>query len=138
MKLHLGVTELPYAHEGLTTGDVAGFLEDKYHVMEVFFETHQKEIAGYLGESLKGALETLMMGGPGGLQFSSAGEDIKARFREFLYMKEMDALGYPGVPTKASLKGVSHRFKNKRGTPGRPSFIDTGLYENSFTAWVDG
>jgi hypothetical protein len=52
-------------------------------------------------------------------------------------MKEMDRLGYPGVPTKASLDGVSHRFKNKRGAPGRPSFSDTGLYEDSFVAWID-
>ena len=38
---------------------------------------------------------------------------------------------YPGVPAKASLKGTSIRFKYKRVAPGRPTFQDSGLCEDS-------
>jgi hypothetical protein len=38
----------------------------------------------------------------------------------------------------AALHGVSHRFKHPYARRARrPSFIDTGLYQNSFAAWVD-
>jgi hypothetical protein len=152
MILHLGVIEIPYneppppgkrrkkkVEAGTqTTGDVATFLEDKYHVMEAFFEVHQDDIAKDLEDGLAGTLENLAMGAPPSADpFGAAASAIKARFSAFLESKEMDTLGYPGVPTKASLEGISHRFKNRRGMPGRPSFVDTGAYENAFMAWVD-
>lgn len=134
--LHLGVVDYP-REDGLTVGDVAGFLETKYHVMEIFYEIHQDEIAKALENSYRGALDNLLMGGPRDADPSlGASAKIETRFRQFLFMREMDSLGYPGVPTQASLDGVSHRFKSKRG-PVRPSFIDTGLYEQSFIVWMD-
>ena len=134
--LHLGVVDYP-REEGLTVGDVAGFLEDKYHVMEVFYEIHQDEVVAALINSYKGALDNLLMGGPRNADPSlRASAQIETRFRQFLFMKEMDALGAPGIPTQASLDGVNHRLKSGRG-PVRPSFIDTGLYENSFIIWLD-
>ena len=150
--LHLGVVEVPYneplpagkrrrkkvAAGTQTTGDVAEWLENKYHVMEAFFELHQDAIALDLEDGLAGTLEGLAMGAPPSADpFGAAASKIKERFSKFLESKEMDTLGYPGVPTKASREGVSHRFKNRRGTPGRPSFVDTGAYENAFLAWVD-
>ena len=150
--LHLGVIEIPYNEPPppgkrrkkkvvagtQTTGDVAEILEAHYHIMEVFFETHQDEIAKDLEDGLAGTLESLAMGAPPSADpFGAAMSKLKERFSHFLESKEMDTLGYPGVPTKASLEGVSHRFKNRRGMPGRPSFVDTGAYENAFQAWVD-
>lgn len=150
--LHLGVVDIPYAEEprktarpekgdnARSTGDVAEYLENKYHVMEHFFQAHGDDIAALLENSVAGSLETLLMGGvtpPGFDLNASALEQIKKLFSKFLSNREMDALGYPGIPTLASIMGVNHRFKSGKGTPGRPSFIDTGLYEASFKAWID-
>lgn len=152
--LHLGVADVPYAQapgaahrytrahskgSAVTTGDVAEWLEDKYHPMEVFAQQHMDDLAKDLEGSLQGALEDLLMGAPAGADaFGSATSKVEERFKEFLSLKEMDALGYPGVPTQASLRGVSHRFKHPYARrPPRPSFIDTGLYQSSFKAWVE-
>lgn len=150
--LHLGVVDSPYneapppgkrrrkklAAGHVTTGDVAGFLENRYHVMEVFATLHSEDtIAPALENSLAGALESVLMGAPLTLDpFGGAMSVIEDRFRQFIDSKEMDRLGYPGVPTKASIKGIRRRFKN-RLDPGRPSFQDTSLYESSVRAWVE-
>lgn len=157
--LHLGVIDIPYvdkekpaarrkrlkagkppAPDELTTGDVAEILEDKYHVMEVFYEVHKDDVAKDLEESVAGALETIMMGGPSDIDpFGGATSKIDERFTDFLTNREMEKLGYEGVPTQAALEGVNHRLKhpyakkNKR----RPSFIDTGLYQASFKSEVE-
>jgi len=160
--LHLGVIDVPYQHEpeapkkvpirkgvrkgsavrksdfiggGKTTGDVAEILEEKYHVMRIFFENKGQKIADSLVNSYAGALESLMMGAPIEHDpFGTAGDDIKELFTKFIDQKEMDTMGYPGVPTKAALMGRSKRFKRNKG-PERPSFQDTGLYEDNFKAW---
>jgi hypothetical protein len=149
--LHLGVDDIPYSEApppvkrgrkpagtaNETTGDVAEILEDKYHIIQIFYEQHQKDVALALESSLVGALESLLLGAPTNLSpLGEATDKIQTAFKRFLSEKEMDRLGYPGIPTKASLMGISHRFKGKKGSP-RPSFIDTGLYENSFRSWVD-
>ena len=143
-KLHLGVVEQPYSeipgleHVAVTTGDVAEWLESKYHVYEIFFEEHVKDIANAMTESMAGSLETFMQTGVAPLDpLLQAESVIETIFKAFLTNKEMEALGYPGVPTRAALEGISKRFKNHRG-PRRPSFIDTGLYQASFKAWFDG
>lgn len=154
--LHLGVIDIPYSGAAVevqgskrrrkikagdqTTGDVAEILEAKYRVMEVFYEAHQDEIAKSMEDGLSAALESLMMGSPIGLDpFGSAVAATEQAFKKFLDNKEMDALGVPGVPTEAALKGVNHRLKHPyaMSNPERPSFIDTGLYENSFKVWID-
>lgn len=153
--LHLGVVEMPYAKtpgrgkakaSQITTGDVAEILEAKYHVMEVYANEQGGAVATALENSVTGAIENLMLGAPpSNNPFGEGTEAIQTAFQKFIESKAMDALGVPGVPTKASLMGVSHRFKNKRNkgkggkTSGtaRPSFDDTGLYVNSMRAWVD-
>jgi len=141
--LHLGVMDQPYDNSlGATTGSVAEILEEKYHVMEVFFESRIDDVTDALEKSIQGALDALDMGAPVENidPFGSATADIEAAFRHFLDSQEIERLGIPGVPTQAALDGVSHRFKKPKGKKGakrapRPSFIDTGLYEASMKAW---
>ena len=154
MILHLGVLDVPYqlppptgkrrrkiTAGTQTTGDVAGWLEDKYHLFENFYQLHQEDIAGDLEHSLAGTLENLLLGAPAAdpsQAFASATSQIEDRFKRFLSEKEMEKLGYPGVPTQAALRGVSHRFAHpyaKRAP--RPSFIDTGLLQASMKSWID-
>lgn len=142
--LHLGVTDdLSYAHGGIGVFDVATILEAKYGVMEFFWQTHQQEIVEELSDAIVGSLESLLQGKPPGSDpHAQASPQIERMFNNFLDRKEMDNK-VAGVPTEASLMGVSHRFKKKRKKwvrsvgMTRPSFIDTGTYENSFRAWVD-
>jgi len=124
----------------MSTGDVADILEAQYHVMEIFAEHCEDDIMGYLETSLAGSLESIMQGGGNGPPpFAEAESAIKERFDRFITQKEMDGLGYPGVPTKASLAGVSHRFKHPYARrPSRPSFVDTGLWLASMVAEIEG
>src|SRR5579872_1341599 len=156
MILHLGVIDLPYAepapapkkiraagrrprphkdhakkYGAMTTGDVAEILESKYHIMENFWQLHQADVAKDFEESMSGAFESLVMGGPITLDVhGSATSKIEDRFKQMLSNKELDSLGYPGIPTAAAEAGVSHRFKRAyKKRASRPSFIDTGLFQ---------
>ena len=168
--LHLGVVDIPYvegekvavarkrvkagrhapkpkASSGVkTTGDVAEILEDKYGIMQAFFNYHEADIVGMIEQSAEGALEDLFAGRAVGdvlhnglsAVFAEAEGEIEAKFRDFLSLKEVETLGIPGVPTQAAKDGVSHRFKHPYAKrPARPSFIDTGLYQASFATSVD-
>lgn len=165
LTLHLGVEEFPYnepapapkkvakarkgkkrarrrgggSSGGQTTYDVAVILEAHYHVFRTFYEVHEEEIAEQFAQGMADAIDTLVAGGPpSSAPWASAEQWLIMRFRKFLESKEMDSLSVPGVPTGASLKGTSHRRKGKKGSPGRPSFIDTGLYESAMVAWIEG
>lgn len=149
MILHLGVVDIPYANGAETTGDVAERLEDYYGVMGGYVELHLPEIAQGIEDALAGSLESLMMGAPvTSTPFASGVAKIEQGFRRYLDEEEITKLGRRGVPTKAAMQGISHRFKNPRlsaknkrkglkRNPPRPSFIDTGLYQTSFKAWVE-
>lgn len=157
MKLHLGVLDLPYADNasyketnvrkpkhkpkggGISTFRVAEILERKYGVMGRFVELHGQMIADELANAYEGALESISMGAPVTLDAAgSATQQIEDQFKQMLSNKELDGMGVPGVPTQAALLGHSKRFKQpyKNRAP-RPSFIDTGLYQGAFKAWVD-
>lgn len=157
MILHLGVIDVPY-DDGQTTGDVAEILEgdaDKedsgYQVMGNFAALHADEITEFVEISIREAIENLIAGVPvEGLDpFAQACIDIGKLFPSYLNDEEIVATGQTGVPTKAALLGVRTSFKKKselvdaktyrsrvRGMR-RPSFVDTGLYRDSFLAWVD-
>lgn len=158
LTLHLGVVDIPYAYDqqqvgkngkplkrakkvtlSTTTGDVAEILEAKYHLIEVFYEEHEDDIAKAFEESLAATFENVLLGvPPPNDPFAAANNKIEAMFKTFLSSQEVERIGIPGTPTKAALAGVSHRFAHpyaKRAP--RPSFIDTGLYEASFSAWMD-
>ncbi|OYV61587.1 MAG: hypothetical protein B7Z69_00550 [Actinobacteria bacterium 21-73-9] len=149
--LRLGVVDIPYVRrptavavnraakgsgEPATTGSVAQILEDRYHVMEVFYETHAEVIGDQIANSIAGAIETLNMGGTPADPFASAAEGLREQFHDFISSAAIEGLGIPGVPTKAALEGVNHRLKSGRGLR-RPSFRDTGLYQASFRAWTE-
>jgi hypothetical protein len=158
--LHLGVNDVPYAGEPRkpraqakkgkanrpvkvangqqTTGDVATWLENKYHIMEAFFESYSGEATDAIAHSVASAIEALLTGAPmeGLNPFAGAESELQEAFKIFLESAEIETLGIPGVPTKAALDGVNHRLKSKQGGR-RPSFIDTGQYEAAFRAWVD-
>ena len=72
--LHLGVVDVAYESDGkpTTTGDVAGYLEDEYHVMRTFLELHEQDIADAVAQQLMGLMENAKMGQPlviGSIQF---------------------------------------------------------------------
>lgn len=147
VKLVMGVVEIPYANlptkDGKpgaggtqTTYDVARWLEAKYGVMETFARMQEPAIAAVLENALAGHLENLLMGAPASDPFVSVTEELGQMFRTFLDEDEVRAAGVPGTPTAASLKGVNHRMKSKKG-PVRPSFIDTGLYRSSAKFWIE-
>ena len=119
-----------------TTGDVAGWLEDKYKPMEAYLATHGQEVADNLAQSMLGAMEAQLMGGPAGDPYAEGASKIEEGFKAFLSAGEIETLGIPGLPTGAASRGVNHRLKLKKGAP-RPSLIDTGLYQSSFKAWVE-
>ncbi len=152
IKLHLGVADLPYSHtENLgqvkkgpnqgkdyasTTGDVAVILEEKYGIMEHFWNAHLEEITKYLEDGIEGAFESLMMGAPPSPDpFAAGTTEVEKLFQTFLDSGEIEQMGVPGVPTKASLERRSLRFKKKKNPKSRPSFIDSGTYESSFRCW---
>ena len=153
--LHLGVIDLPYADQAsykelkvgkpkvkaggsMTTGEVADILEDRYHVMEIFYEIHEEKIIDGLRSSYEGAMENILMGAPVAQDpAADAVSGIENDFRTFLTSGEIEKLGIPGVPTQAAKDGVSFRFKRPYAKrKPRPSFVNTGLYEASFRAWV--
>lgn len=165
LTLRLGVIDVPYANEAQhekipqaekgkankplkpkteggtqTTGDVAEILEAKYHIMDTFAFARLPDIAKELEQSIAGSLETLMMGGhPNSNPFKSAESAITAMFKQFLATADIEHMGIEGVPTQAAKNGVNHRLKHPyaKSNPRRASFIDTGLYSQSFVAWIE-
>ena len=100
---------------------------------------HLPDIERNLTQSVNAALEARLAGAPASLDLYAEGlSEIEKLFKiDYLSNMEAESAGLRGVvPTKAALEGRSIRFKNKRG-PRRPSFIDSGLYQSSFKAWVE-
>lgn len=151
MILHLGVIDVPYSVRATrkrsrsaagtkTTGDIAEILEAKYGIMQAFFDSKSQEIADDLADSVQGAIESLIMGGPPQLApFGTGTSKIEDAFKMFISTQEVERVGIPGVPTQAALRGVNHRLKRpyRKSNPRRPSFVDTGLFVASFKSWID-
>ncbi|ELM7725916.1 hypothetical protein Q2P40_004332 [Escherichia coli] len=133
---HLGVIDVPYEDENTTTGDVAEYLEEKYQIMQTFFDRYSKDIADLMANDMAASLENMMAGAPPAKDpLAESMSRIHDLFVAFLDNTEMN--GLPGVPTRRALDSISRRFKNKKGPP-RPSFIDTGTYQAAMRAWVSG
>lgn len=157
--LHLGVLVQPYrnwelaslktkagktrqkrvqgAIRPVTTGDVAGFLEARYGLIQTFYRVRGPVIGKAMEKSLGGALESLMMGhavDPWG----DATQAIQADFKNWISSRAAEQAGMSGVPTQAALRGVNHRLRHpyRQSNPRRPSFRDTGLFMASFRSWM--
>jgi hypothetical protein len=106
LTLHLGVLMQPYRNGGVTTADVAVWLERRYGVMGVFFKIHEGEVVADVGNSLAGAMETMIMRGrPIGDPWAGAMQRIQQRFRDFISTRESERVGIPRTPAKAAERG---------------------------------
>lgn len=156
MKLALGVLDVAYsdasAKGASTTGEVAEILEDRFHIMETFYELYADFIADELASSVANAIDSARLGAPSNLKPTAEAEQaIEAKFRSFLDRDEMSkliaglspelraALGASGNFGGAGAAGVNHRKKHPYSSknPARPAFIDSGLFRESFRAWVE-
>jgi hypothetical protein len=153
MKLHLGVKDFPYGHAhgshgnaNVTTGDVAGFIENKYGVMQEFFTLHDVEIAQKIAETLADSLADYLKGIPINEKNvnDEISKDLKGMFTKAIEGYEFDGK-IEGVATQDSLGGVNQRKKKRKNAKNkatgkreiRPSFYDTHTYVNSFEAWLN-
>lgn len=138
--LHLGVTVVPYqrGRKGIDTGEVAEILEERYGIMTAFWKAKRSAYLDWLVAASVEALEARLEGRAVRSDPRTVLGQLQADFRRFISQREVERVGLKGVPTKAALRGVNHRFKHPyaKGNARRPSFRDTGLYEASFRAWL--
>ena len=127
MKLVLGVWDQPYSKGGVTTGQVANWLEfgtkrmGPYHIMGGYIENNKAFIAKEVMEEVLGSLS--------GVQSAHPMDAIATGIKQAISNQAYN--GNPGVPTAAALAGKTSRFKKGKKKGPRPSFIDTGLYQSS-------
>lgn len=120
---------------GKTTFEVAEDLERRYGIMKTFYAVHRKEVQREVVKILTNQLaDVIQFGAP--MPDEMLLSNTMSRFQLFLTTHEVERQGIPGTPTLAAIEGINSRFKTRKD-PGRPSFIDGGLYENSFQAWVE-
>ena len=145
LTLHLGVLVVGYSDASDSgakdTGEVADLLEQRYHIMETFYQLRREKIAGYLADSMANSIQMLVNSGrridtavrgtsashvlagvkrtvsgdqSGSLAYS-ADQKIEADFRAFLYGGEMNRMfkALTGQEiSDAAARGVSHRKKH--------------------------
>jgi len=156
MKLNLGFEAYPYTtkssrtrkvlgkgariHKGYgagkNTAEVAQELEEKYKLVETFWEAIEDTVVEKLEDVYADMIEdVLMMQEPSKKAFGDEyTQMIQENFRTFLDKEEH------GIKTAAAARGVSHLLPqpySKNNPKPRPSFIDTGLYRSAFRAWVE-
>lgn len=138
--LHLGVQDIAYsdtdAKGATTTGEVAEFLEKRYHVMETFYELYQEKIGQMLADSMSERIESLMQGNPNADSDLLAVGEVEKMFRKYLDLDEWQSI--TGQTILAAKLGISHRKKKKKRIGPREAFVDSGTYQTSFKAWVSG
>lgn len=137
--LHFGVVDVGYTGEqgATTTGDVAQFLEDRYHVMRTFLELKEDQIARVLVDQVAGAIESIAQGNrlPRPDWKPSMGK-IDRMFRDFLDAGELQHLLPKSQKVSEETLRTSSRKKVMKQDEARQAFIDTGHYQASFRAWV--
>lgn len=137
MKVALGVIDMPYdyGNTSATTYEVAEALQEEYQLFTHFWELHQDTIRSEVGETLAYAIiNHIKHGAP--MTSNEQLADTMQAFNIFLEAREMEGLSVDGVPTLAAILGINSRLK-ERLNPGRPSFIDGGLFKSSFIAWIE-
>jgi hypothetical protein len=124
--------------QGKTTGVVAKDLEKRYGLMGAFWEMEQDYVMTLIEKSIGQSIEEMVASGERNPLISQDVLDkIETRFKRNLSTRRYDGQ-LNGVPTLAAQRGVSHlvRHPYAKRAP-RPSFIDTGMYQASFKAWLE-
>ncbi|ATF90170.1 hypothetical protein CO712_20905 [Burkholderia gladioli pv. gladioli] len=106
--------------------------------MRVFLEMYEEQIGELLANEVAGEIESLAQGKPvGKLSLDLSTGRIGELFRDFLDAREWKQAS--GQAIAAAEDGVNHRKKKPYASsnPARAEFIDTGLYQASFRAWVE-
>jgi hypothetical protein len=164
MKLQLGVENLPYLlrysryspltatqkkrrpkrlsqlqadyGKGKTTGDVATELENKYGIMEAFYNMEEDFIVDGFEDKMAKGLASGMSGGS--FDYDWDASQLETKFRHAITARKFDGV-LKNVPTRAAQKGVSHLRVDpyRQGAAPRPSFMNTSLYMRSFKAWTE-
>ncbi len=144
--LNLGVNDVAYggAHDASdgakTTHDVAMILEEQYHPIEVFYELYKEKIAGWMADSVSQSIREIALGKPvGAAPYADAMGKVEMAFRMYLDADEWSRTAPITQQIMAAKVGVSHRKKMPYSSDNdpRPAFIDTGLYQQNFRAWID-
>jgi hypothetical protein len=152
--LNLGCVDVAYTEDGesTTTGDVAEYLEADYHVMRTFLELYEDQIGDFLADAMAGEIESITQGKPvvplasrdvttqlgdRVIQGQSVNGRIEEAFRDYLDKGEWRQVS--GQKIEAADAGVNHRKKHPYSSKNkaRAAFVDTGLYQASFRAWLD-
>ncbi|QGZ66876.1 hypothetical protein FAZ98_31720 [Paraburkholderia acidisoli] len=119
--------------------------------MRTFLELHEDEIGDFLANAMADEIESLAQGKPV-IPFASRdvtttlgdrvieGQSVNGRieeaFRDYLDSREWQTTS--GQTIDAADAGVSHKKKhpNSSKNKARAAFVDTGLYQASFRAWL--
>lgn len=132
MKLVFGVWNLPYGIGGVTTGQVANWLEfgtkrmGPYHIMQTFVDRNAGMIQKEVAEELKDILMRQR-----GMRSEQPMDAISTALKQAISNRAFDGTQGNKIPTKAALSGKTSRFKKGKKRGERPSFIDTGKYQSS-------
>ena len=121
---------------GKTVGMVAEELEKKYGIVEAFYGMEQDFVVDNFETAMSNSMAQGMMGGSWDYTWDPT--PLEGKFRRALSGRKFDGV-LRGVPTRAAQMGVSHLRADvyRKGAAARPSFIDTGLYQRSFKAWME-
>ncbi len=137
MRLSLGVLDIVYAdpedEEEVTTFEVAKKLEVRYQVMGVFVDDKMEAIKQIVIDSVLGEIESMKMGKPKPTLAGRTMGRVEELFRDYLDADEWQRI--TGKTIMSARLGLSRR-KEPTGEP-RPAFIDTGLYQSTFRAWLN-
>jgi hypothetical protein len=133
VKIALGVVEIPYTEGGKSTGDIAEILEGKFDVMGIFAEKHSENIADMVAQGFADSIDNIFAGAPENFDiYAGAMAKIENQFIEYIDSEEH------AIPTKAKAIGAAGARKKRqyRKTGNKITFVDSGMYRNSFRAWV--
>jgi hypothetical protein len=125
--------------EGKTTSEVAKELEAKYGIVDMFYSMEEDTIVNLLEDVFGQELENVLLMQEHSKEVVTTKETnkIEEKFRRALSSRKFDGV-ISGVPTTAAQRGVSHLYKKPYARRAeRPSFIDTGMYQRSFRAWIE-
>lgn len=105
--------------------------------MRTFVELHESEIGDLLRDAMAGELESITQGKPAMFDVAGPVGKIESEFRDYLDKGEWRTAS--GQVIQAAEAGISHRRKKSHAkkNPKRQAFVDTGLYQASFRAWLE-